>query len=51
MLKAAGLGICVLSIEGTAVETLLSADLVVSDIFDALHLLENPLRIVSSLRK
>jgi P-type E1-E2 ATPase len=51
MLKAAGLGICVLSIEGTALETLLSADLVVSNIFDALHLLENPLRIVATLRK
>jgi P-type E1-E2 ATPase len=51
MLKAAGLGICVLSIEGTAVETLLSADLVVSNIFDALHLIENPLRIVATLRK
>jgi soluble P-type ATPase len=51
MLKTAGLGICVLSVEGTAVEALLSADLVVSNIFDALHLLENPLRIVASLRK
>jgi P-type E1-E2 ATPase len=51
MLKAAGLGICVLSVEGTAVDTLLSADLVVCNIFDALHLLENPLRIVASLRK
>jgi P-type E1-E2 ATPase len=51
MLKTAGLGICVMSVEGTAVEALLSADLVVSNIFDALHLLENPLRIVASLRK
>jgi len=51
MLKTAGLGICVLSVEGTAVETLLAADLVVSNIFDALNLLENPLRIVASLRK
>ena len=51
MLKTAGLGICVLSVEGTAVETLLSADLVASNIFDALHLLENPIRIVASLRR
>jgi P-type E1-E2 ATPase len=51
MLKTAGLGICVLSMEGTAVEALLCADLVVSNIFDALRLLENPLRIVASLRK
>jgi len=51
MLKTAGLGICLFSVEGTSVETLLAADLVVSNIFDALNLLENPLRIVASLRK
>lgn len=51
MLKAAALGICVLSKEGAAVETLMSADLVVSGIFDALDLLDKPLRIVASLRK
>jgi P-type E1-E2 ATPase len=51
MLKSAALGICVMSVEGTAVETLLSADLVVPDIFTALALLEKPLRIVASLRK
>ncbi|MEJ2707408.1 MAG: HAD family hydrolase [Anaerolineales bacterium] len=51
MLKTAALGICVLSPEGTAVETLLSADLVVPNISAALQLLENPLRIVASLRK
>ncbi len=51
MLKTAALGICVLSQEGTAVETLLAADLVAPDIFAALGLLEKPLRIVASLRK
>jgi P-type E1-E2 ATPase len=51
MLKAARLGICVLSLEGVAVETLMAADLVVLDIFSALDLLEKPLRIVASLRK
>lgn len=51
MLKTATLGICVLSPEGSAVETLLSADLVVPNISVALELLENPLRIVASLRK
>jgi soluble P-type ATPase len=45
------LGICVLSIEGAAVETLLAADLVMPDIISALDLLEKPLRIVASLRK
>ena len=51
MLKSAALGICILSPEGTAVETLLAADLVVPDIFTALSLLEKPLRLVASLRK
>jgi P-type E1-E2 ATPase len=51
MLKHAALGICVLSQEGAAIETLLAADLVVPDIFAALELIEKPLRIVASLRK
>ena len=51
MLRAARLGICVISPEGTAIETLLAADLVVPDIFAALELIEKPLRIVTSLRK
>lgn len=51
MLKAAGLGICVLSREGTAVEAMLAADLLMPDVFSALELLEKPLRIVADLRK
>jgi P-type E1-E2 ATPase len=51
MLKAAALGICVMSQEGVAVETLLSADLLLPDIFAALDLLDKPLRIIASLRK
>lgn len=51
MLKAAALGICVMSQEGVAVETLVSADIVVPDIFAALDLLDKPVRIVASLRK
>ena len=51
MLRTAALGICVLSPEGTAVETLLEADLVVANINEALDLLEKPLRIVATLRK
>ena len=51
MLKAAAVGICVLSPEGAAVETLLSADLVVPDIQNAFELLDKPLRIVATLRK
>lgn len=51
MLKAAALGICVMSREGVAVETLNAADLLVPDILAALELLDKPLRLVASLRK
>lgn len=51
MLKAAALGICVLSPEGIAVETLLVADLVMPDVFSALELFEKPMRIKADLRK
>ncbi len=51
MLKTAGLGICILSPEGSAVETLLAADLVMLDINTALELLEKPLRVVAGLRQ
>lgn len=51
MLKTAVLGICVLSPEGAAGETLLAADLVMPEINAALDLLEKPLRIAASLRK
>jgi P-type E1-E2 ATPase len=51
MLKEAAIGICVLSLEGTAIETLVSADLVMPGIFEALELFDKPLRMVSSLRK
>lgn len=51
MLSAAGLGICVLSKEGTALATLLAADILVPDIFAALELIEKPMRIVATLRK
>jgi len=50
MLRAATLGICVLSSEGTAVITLTSADLVLPDINAALELFEKPIRLVASLR-
>ena len=51
MLKAAALGVCVMSQEGVAVETMISADIVVPNIFAAFDLLEKPVRIVASLRK
>ena len=51
MLQTAKLGICVISKEGIAIETMLAADLLAPDIYSALELLEKPLHIVASLRK
>lgn len=51
MLEAARIGICVISAEGTALQTLLKADLVVPDIKSALEILQNPARLKASLRK
>jgi P-type E1-E2 ATPase len=51
MLKEAALGICVMSQEGAATETLLAADMVVPNIFVAFDLLDKPLRIIATLRK
>ena len=51
MLKTAALGICVMSAEGTAVETLLAADVVAPGILAALDLLEKPIRLVATLRR
>jgi soluble P-type ATPase len=50
MLKAASIGICVMSAEGAAAETMMAADIIVPNIFAALDLLDKPLRIVASLR-
>jgi P-type E1-E2 ATPase len=51
MLKAAAVGIGILSVEGIAREALLAADLIVPDIYAAIDLLEKPVRIVATLRK
>lgn len=51
MLKEAALGICILSVEGVAVETLLAAHLAVPNIKAAFELLEKPIRIVATLRQ
>lgn len=50
MLKSAVIGICTLSAEGSALETLLGSDLVVPDIQTALNILLNPTRLIASLR-
>jgi P-type E1-E2 ATPase len=51
MLEAAALGICVMSIEGVATQTLLASDLLLPDILAALDIFDKPLRIIASLRK
>ncbi len=51
MLRSAEIGICVLSPEGTFSKTLQAADIVATDILSALALLENPLRMVATLRR
>ena len=51
MLKEAALGICVLSAEGTAVEALLAADILMPDTLTTLELLLHPSRLLASLRR
>ena len=51
MMKAAAIGICILSQEGTAVETFLASDVILPDVDSVFELLNHPLRIVATLRK
>jgi len=51
MLEEAGLGICVISKEGTSVEAMKKADVVFSNILDALDFLLKPLRQKATLSK
>ena len=51
MLKTAAIGIAVLGDEGLALEALLSADVVIQSIYEALNLLEYPTRLIATLRK
>ena len=50
MLEAAGLGICIINREGAACKALLSADIVVNHIDDALDLLLRNDRLIATLR-
>ena len=50
MLKQSALGIAIMLEEGVAVDALMSGDVVVSDIKNALGLLTHPLRLVATLR-
>ena len=51
MLDTAALGIAVLGEEGTAAETLLASDLLVSSIERAMELLLHPKRLIATLRR
>ncbi len=51
MLNSAAIGICVLSNEGTAIQAITAADILAKDIYQALELIEKPLRLVATLRK
>lgn len=50
MVKVAALGIALVQKEGSASETLVNADVVSSNILDALNLLKNPKRLLATLR-
>jgi len=50
MLNDAALGIAVVQAEGAAVEAVLAADILVSNVLDALDLLSHPLRLTATLR-
>ena len=50
MLRTAALGILVMGSEGASCQALMSADIVVGNILDALNLLINPKRITATLR-
>ncbi|MCK5054409.1 MAG: hypothetical protein KAR65_09025 [Anaerolineales bacterium] len=51
MLREAAIGIAVASVEGLAIESLTSADVVVPDINAAFELLEHPARLIATLRR
>lgn len=51
MLRSAALGICLMSPEGLAVQTLMAADVAAENIHDALAMLEHPMRLVATLRR
>ena len=51
MLRQAAIGIAVLGPEGLALDAMLAADLVAPDIHAALHLLQDPSRLLATWRK
>lgn len=51
MLQIAALSICVMSVEGLALEALQTSQLLLPDILSALDIFDKPLRLIASLRK
>jgi len=51
MLQNAALSICIMSVEGLALDALHASQLLLPDILSALDLFDNPLRLIASLRK
>lgn len=51
MLKEAAIGVAVLGEEGLSVEALQAADILVHNAYDALGLIENPTRLIATLRQ
>ena len=51
MLEEAAIGIALIGNEGAAIKTILNSDLVLNNIFDVFQLLEEPERLIASLRK
>jgi soluble P-type ATPase len=50
MLQVSAIGVIVMQTEGCSPKSLMSADIVCPDILSALGLLNNPLRLVATLR-
>ncbi|MFN2363597.1 MAG: haloacid dehalogenase, partial [Halarsenatibacteraceae bacterium] len=51
MVEEAAIGIALIGNEGAAIDTILNSDLIISNIVDVFDLLEDPARLIASLRK
>jgi soluble P-type ATPase len=51
MLKTAEIGVCVINKEGASSKSIINANIICKSITDAFELLENPKRIIATLRK
>lgn len=51
MVEEAAIGIAIIGNEGAAIDTILNSDLIINNIFNVFELLEEPARLIASLRK